>query len=167
MCVGNYSKKSTRRLRGPRGACGKDDHGKRVEGSSVRVCFACDRSKDDATALSSQPWRHIGDGPYWAGLTDWAHSVEGFWPHERNMLEKPLQAEECVCSRTDCASNMYMLFLDRKRKLVEGTRSRLEIGQPSPAGAFPYIICAGQLVYRVQTPAVARHLSFMFQAVVG
>ena len=59
--------KSTRRLRSPRGACGKQEHGKCVGGSSARVCFACDRPKDDAAALSSPPWRHIVDGPYWGG----------------------------------------------------------------------------------------------------
>ena len=101
------------------------------------VCFACDRPKDDAASSSSQPWRHIGDGPFWAGLTDWAHSVQDCWPHERNMLDNPLQAGECVCSRTDCASNMYKLFLGRRRRLVEGTGRRLEIGQPSPLGRFP------------------------------
>ena len=63
-----YMKKSTRRRRGPRGVCGKHEHDKRVGVSSVRMCFASDRPKDDATALFSSPWRHIGDGPYWAGL---------------------------------------------------------------------------------------------------
>ena len=41
--------------RGPRGACGKLEHGKHVDGSSVRMCFACGRPKDDATAASSRP----------------------------------------------------------------------------------------------------------------
>ena len=83
------------------------------------MCFAWGHPKDDATALSSQPWRHIGDRPYWAGLAGWAHSVQDCWPHERNLLDTPLQAGECVCSRTDCASNMYILFLDRRRKLAD------------------------------------------------
>ena len=50
-----------------------------------------------ATALSSPPWRHIEDGPQWAGLTDWAHSVQGYWPHGHSVLDTPLQAGERVC----------------------------------------------------------------------
>ena len=57
-------------------------------------------------------------------------SVQDCWPHERNLLDTPLQTEECVCSRTDCASSMYKMFFVRRRKLVEGTGRRLEIGQP-------------------------------------
>ena len=61
----NYLKKSTPNPRGPRGpsgACGKLEHGERISGSSVWVCFACGRPNDDATALSSPPWLHIVDG---------------------------------------------------------------------------------------------------------
>ena len=70
------------------------------------------------------------------GLTDWVHSVQGCWSHERNELDTALQARECVCSRNDCAFNMYNVILDRRRKLVERTGRRLEIGQPSPLGRF-------------------------------
>ena len=70
-------------------------------GKLVRVSFACDRPKDDATSLSSPQWWHSGDGPYWAGLTDWAHNVQGCWSHGRTVLDTPLQAGECGCSHTD------------------------------------------------------------------
>ena len=45
----NYLKKCRGRSRGPKGACGKLEHGKRVDGSSVRMCFACGRSKSHTT----------------------------------------------------------------------------------------------------------------------
>ena len=51
----NYLKKCTGKSRGPRGACGKLEHGRRVDGSSVRVCFACGRPKGDTTAEPSRP----------------------------------------------------------------------------------------------------------------
>ena len=75
------------------------------------MCFACDRPKDDATALSSPAW-HIGEGPYWAGLTDWTHSAQGCRPHGHNVLDTPLQAGECVCSRTDCGYVFHNLGAD-------------------------------------------------------
>ena len=139
--------KNTRRSRGPIGACGKVEHGKRVEGSAVAVCYACDRPKDDATVARSHPWHHIGDGPYWVGLTDWAFSIQGCSSHGRNIVDTPLQAEECLCSRSDWSFVMYRLFVHRRRKLAEGSGSRLEIGQPSPLdGAFPNIGWTGQSV---------------------
>ena len=61
LCCCNYLKKCTGGSRGPRGACGKLGHGKRVDGSSVRVCFACGRPKGDTTAPPFRPpetcWR--------------------------------------------------------------------------------------------------------------
>ena len=36
------------------------------------------------------------------GLTDWAHGVQGYWPHGHSVLNTLLQGGECVCSRTDC-----------------------------------------------------------------
>ena len=61
--------------------------------------FAFDRAKDDATALSSPPWRHIVDGQQWVGLMDLAHIV---------------QAGECVCSGTDCG----YVFLDMGADII-------------------------------------------------
>ena len=55
-------------------ACGKLEHGKRDDGSSAQVCFACGRPKDDTTAEPFRPSRHTGDRTYWAGLTNSAHS---------------------------------------------------------------------------------------------
>ena len=78
------------------------EHRKRVGGSSARVCFAYNRPNDDATALSSLTWCHIEDVLYWAGLTDWAHSVQGCWPYVHSVLDTPLRTRECICSRTDC-----------------------------------------------------------------
>ena len=108
----NYSKNSTLRPRGPREACGKDEHGKHVDRSSVRVCFAFDRPKDDTTACSSPPWWHSEDGPYWAGPMDQAHNVQGGWPHGHSVLETPLRAGECVCSRTDCGYVFHNMGAD-------------------------------------------------------
>ena len=62
MCCCKLLGKVYRQVRGPRGACGKLEHGKRVDGSSARVCFACGRPKGDTTAAPSRPSRHIGDG---------------------------------------------------------------------------------------------------------
>ena len=142
--------KNTRRSRGPLRACGKLEHGKRVEGNSVVVCYACDHLKDDSTVASSRPWYHVGDGPYWAVLTDWACSVQGCWPHGRNVLliDTPLQFGECLCSRGDSAFIMYKLFVAHRRKLAKGSGLRLEIGQPSSLGHFPTLApqvshCAG------------------------
>ena len=45
-------------------------HGKRVNGSSVRMCFACGRPKGDTTAAPSR-----------AELTGSAHCVPGCWAH--------------------------------------------------------------------------------------
>ena len=68
--------------RSPRGACGKlEQASAAMEAQSV--CFTCDRPKDDATAASCRPWRHIRDEPYWAGLMNAAHSVQGCWAHGR------------------------------------------------------------------------------------
>ena len=55
MCCCKLLEKCTDRFRGPRGACGKLVHGKRVDGSSVRVCFARGRLKGDTTAEPSRP----------------------------------------------------------------------------------------------------------------
>ena len=157
--------KNTRRSRGPIGACGKVEHGKRVEGSIVAVCYACGRPKDDATVATSNPWRHVGDGPYRTGLTDWAFSIQGCWSNGRNIVDTPLQAGECLCSRSDCAFVMYRLSVHRRRKLAEGSGSRLVIGQPSTLGRFPTL--AGQVSWslrRVQTSAEGRHFPFLFYA---
>ena len=137
---------NTRRSRCSLGACGKVEHGKRVDGNSVAVCYACDRPKDEATGAPSRPWRHVGDGPYWAGLTDWAYSVQGCWRHGRNILDTPLQAGECLCSRSDCAFLMYKMFVARRTRMEKGAGSRLEIGQPSPVGSFPTL--AAQVSHR-------------------
>ena len=77
----NYMKKCTGRSRGPKGVCGKLEHGKRVDGSSVRACFTCGRPKGDTTAAPSRPSRRIGDGTYWAGTTVSEHCVQGRWAH--------------------------------------------------------------------------------------
>ena len=74
--------------------------------------------------VSSRTWCNIGDGPYWAGLTDWAYSVQGCWPHGRNVVDTPLQARECLGSRSGYAFIMYKLFVARQRKLAKGSGSR-------------------------------------------
>ena len=66
----------------------------------------------EATATSSRPWRHIRDEPYWVGLADWAHSVRVCWAHGRNVLDNPLQAVKCVCSRTGCGYTFHNLGVD-------------------------------------------------------
>ena len=48
----NYLKMSSRKSRGPRGACGNLEHGKRMDGSSVRVCFACGRGRRYSSVVS-------------------------------------------------------------------------------------------------------------------
>ena len=80
--------------------------------------------------------------------TDWACSVQGSWPHGHNVLDTPLQAGECLCSRSDCAFLMYKMFIARRTRIAKGTGSRLEIGQPSPLGRFPKL--AAQVSHRTE-----------------
>ena len=64
------------------------------------------------TTLQRCLFHHGGILEIWAGLIDWAHSVQGCWPHRRNVLDTPLQAGECVCSRAGCGYIFHNLGVD-------------------------------------------------------
>ena len=102
-----------------------------------RPSVFCVWCSDHATTASSRIWQHIGDGSYWQSLADWAKSLQGSWIHSRNVLHSPLEAGECVCTRTDCVWYMYKRFHCGRKKREEGSKARMGVGQPSPLGRFP------------------------------
>lgn len=119
--------------------------------------FACGRP-NHATAASLRPRGHIGVGPSWAGLPNWVRSVsvQGRWEHGRDIQQTPLKAGECACTHTDCALSMPRASEDRRKKLVKGSKARMEVGQPSSLGRFP------TLVSQVSTGIVAVHTKLLY-----
>lgn len=100
------------------------------------MCFACGRpgSRDGST----RNWRHVGSGEVWAQLGEWAATAVGdAWVHERDLLQDPLQAGECICCRPDCVGNLFEMFKLRLKKQARGSLGAMVVGQSSPMGRYP------------------------------
>ncbi|CAM9350903.1 unnamed protein product, partial [Pylaiella littoralis] len=96
-------------VRGRRGVCGRSDHGLLSEDGTANLCYACRRPgpSDNSTRRA---WRHIGARECWDSLVEWEAATGGTWPHRRDLLQEPLQANECICSRVGCVSGLYSKF---------------------------------------------------------
>lgn len=99
----------------PRGACGRTEHGRPATpcgdtDETTLACSACDRpgAREDGHYYSRR-WKHVGDGPYWSGLGDWAAQVGEGWVHKLDVEKEPFDVGESVCCRLDCVFNLYVL----------------------------------------------------------
>lgn len=121
---------------GRRGACGRSDHGLPSEDGTANLCCACRRPgpSDNST---TRAWRHIGAGECWDSLVEWEAAAAGTWPHRRDLLQEPLQANECICSRVDCVSGLYSKFRKQRAAAAGGSSSLMETGQRALLGRYP------------------------------
>ena len=109
-----YSKYSD--MRGTRGACRRPGHSDHLQ----------------------RGWQHIGTGPYWESLAEWAAAAAGVWTHPRDVMKEPLQPNECICSRQDCVSGLYKMFVRKQRQtLTGGSTAVMQRWQRSPGGRYP------------------------------
>ena len=107
-------------MRGTRSACGRSVHGISSPDGSANLCPACRRP--GSSDHLQRGWQHIGTGPYWGSLAEWAAAAAGVWPHHRDVMKEPLQPNECICSRQDCVSGLYQMFVRKQRQaLTEGS----------------------------------------------
>lgn len=86
---------------------------------------------------SNAKWEHVGNGPYWAELSESTASVGTGWIHERNVVRAPCAFGECICIRTECVAGMYYIYKTQKEKAEKGSMDVLGIGLSSPIGRYP------------------------------
>ena len=123
-------------MRGARGACGRSVHGIPSTDGSANLCPACRRP--GSSDHLQRGWQHIGTGAYWDSLAEWTAAAAGVWPHHRDLIKEPLQPNECICSRQDCVSGLYQMFVRRQRQaLTGGSTAVMQRWQKSPGGRYP------------------------------
>ncbi|CAN0401872.1 unnamed protein product, partial [Pylaiella littoralis] len=124
-------------VRGKRGACGRSDHGLRSEdGTTANLCYAC-RRPGPSDNLARRGWQHVGAGEDWDSLVEWAAAAAFTWPHGRDLLQEPLQPNECICSRFDCVSGLYSKFRKQRAAAAGGSLSLMATGQRALLGRYP------------------------------
>ncbi|CAM9891246.1 unnamed protein product, partial [Pylaiella littoralis] len=101
-----------------------------------RLCCACRRpGPSDNSTMRAR--RHIGAGECWDSLVEWEAAAAGTWPYRRDLLQEPLRANECICSRVDCVSELYSKFRKRRAAAAGGSSSLMETGQRALLGPYP------------------------------
>lgn len=76
----------------------------------------------------------MGNGPFWADLSEWATCVGAERTHERNLVKAPLRFGEYICIRNDCVAGLYYEYRTRKDKAEKGSFIVVSVGHASPSG---------------------------------
>lgn len=123
-------------MRGMQDACGRSVYIIPSPDGSANQRPACRRP--GSSDHLKRPWQHIGTRPYWESMTEWVAATVGVWPHNRDLINEPLQPNECIYSRQDSVSGLHSTFVRKQyQSLTGGSAAVMQIWQKSLGERYP------------------------------